>query len=330
MIHHPRLSVIIVSWNVRDLLKRALESVYASWAHASGMEVLVVDNASDDGSPEMVEAAFPQAILQRNETNLGFASANNQGLRLARGDYLLLLNSDTEVLDDGLAQMVGYLDAHPQVGLVGPHLLNGDGTTQSSRRRFPTLPILFLESTWLQGLMPRHLLDRYYVADVSDAEEQLVDWVTGAAMLVRREVIGDVGLLDPGFFMYSEELDWCRRIHQAGWDIGYTPSAEIVHYGGKSSEQVTPARHVYFQSSKIRYARKYHGVVVAELLRLWLLGQYVWQSALEGAKWLLGHRRELRAARLEAYRHVIQSRLHQPTTPPEQQTDDRGCPNPGA
>ncbi|MGC9520484.1 MAG: glycosyltransferase family 2 protein [Anaerolineae bacterium] len=317
MIDHPRLSVIVVSWNVRDLLQRALESVYASWSHASGMEIVVVDNASSDGSPEMVETAFPEVTLLHNETNVGFASANNQGLEIARGDYLLLLNSDTEALGGALPELVSYLDAHPQVGLVGPRLFNDDGTTQSSRRRFPTLPILFLESTWLQRLMPRPLLNRYYVADVPDSEEQLVDWVTGAAMLVRREAITDAGPLDPGFFMYSEELDWCRRIRQAGWDIAYTPSAEIVHYGGKSSEQVAPARHIYFQSSKIRYARKYHGTVVAELLRLWLLGQYVWQSAVEGTKWILGHRRELRAARLGAYRRVIQSGLRQPSSRPE-------------
>jgi hypothetical protein len=147
---------------------------------------------------------------------------------------------------------------------------------------------------------------------------QEVDWVQGAALLLRREVIEEVGGFDEDFFMYSEELDWCRRIKEAGWRIVYLPKARIVHHEGKSSEQVVPARHIYFQSSKVHYARKYHGALVAELLRLWLLGQYLWQLGTEGAKWLVGHRRSLRASRVAAYRRVLRSGLRQrgpaPTT----------------
>ena len=303
------MSVVIVSWNVRDLLAQALSSLYRHAEHLDPLEVIVVDNASQDGSAEMVARKFPRVRLIANRDNRGFTGGNNQGLTAAAGDYVLLLNSDAEVRPKALQALVSYLDEHPDTGLVGPRLVNADGSTQSSRRRFPTLPILFLESTWLQWLAPQNALKRYYAEDVPETHEQDVDWVTGAAMLVRREAIDQVGPLDEGFFMYSEELDWCRRFREAGWRIAYTPESEIIHYGGKSSEQVTASRHIYFQSSKVRYARKYHGVLTAEVLRLWLLAQYLTQIVLEGAKWIIGHRRELRASRVKAYLRVMRSRL---------------------
>lgn len=310
MRHPPDLSIIVVGWNVRDFLHRALASIFNT-DDATWPEVIVVDNASTDGTADMVRTTYPQVRLIANATNRGFAGGNNQGIAAATGRYLLLLNPDTEVLGGALATLVDYLRAHPDAGMVGPRLLNPDGTTQSSRRRFPTLPVLFLESTWLEGLAPGHLLNRYYMLDKSDAVEQDVDWIQGAAMLVRREVIEQVGTLDEGFFMYSEELDWCRRIRDAERRILYAPAAEIIHYGGKSSEQVTPARHIYFQSSKVRYTHKYHGALTAEALRLWLLGQYIWQGFVEAAKWIIGHRRKLRAARIQAYWQVLKSGLRQ-------------------
>jgi len=312
----PDLAVIIVSWNVRELLEACLASVYQSLERSNlGGEVWVVDNASADGSAEMVRERFPQAHLLTNKTNVGFAAANNQALRemgfpnsqIPR--YVLLLNPDTEVLGDALGAMVEYMDAHPDVGALGPMLLNPDGSVQSSRRRFPTLATAFFESTWLQGYAPRRLLERYYVLDRPDDAVQDVDWVTGAAVMARREAIEQVGLLDEGFFMYSEELDWCRRFREAGWRVVYLPAAQIVHHVGKSSEQVVAARHIHFQTSKVRYFRKYHGSPAAEALRLFLLGNYVWQLGLEGAKWLLGHKRTLRAQRIAAYRQVLRSGL---------------------
>ncbi|HOT91003.1 MAG TPA: glycosyltransferase family 2 protein [Anaerolineae bacterium] len=305
----PTLSVIIVSWNVRDLLRRALASVYASWDEQPGLEVIVVDNASCDDSVAMMRDDFPQVNVIANTENRGFTGGNNQGLVAASGDFLLLLNPDTEVVGDALPRMVAYLQAQPDVGMVGPQLLNPDGSVQSSRRRFPTLPVLFFESTWLEKCAPRRWLRYYYAQDKPDGDIQDVDWVTGAAMLTRREVVAQVGGLDEGFFMYSEELDWCRRIRAVGRRVVYFPEARIIHYEGKSSEQVVPARHIYFQSSKVRYTRKYHGAVWAEALRLWLLAQYAWQIGVEGIKWVIGHRRELRAARIAAYRQVLRSRL---------------------
>lgn len=301
------LSVVIVSWNVRDLLRRCLGSVLAS--RGVTLEVIVVDNASSDGSAEMVRRDFPQVRLVANSENRGFPAANNQGITLSRGRYVLLLNPDTEVINDALATMVAFADGERDVGVVGPQLLNPDGTVQSSRRRFPTLTTAFFESTWLQPYAPRRLLQRYYVLDRPDDEVQDVDWVTGAALMARREAIDEAGLLDEGFFMYSEELDWCRRFRDAGWRVVYLPTARIIHHVGKSSEQVLPARHIHFQTSKVRYFRKYHGPVAAEVLRWFLLGNYAWQLGLEGGKWLVGHKRPLRAQRIGAYWRVLCSGL---------------------
>jgi len=302
----PDLSVIIVNWNVRALLRRCLHSILAR-PHPCSLEVIVVDNGSTDGSAEMVRTEFPQAHLIANPDNRGFTAANNQGLTVARGRYVLLLNPDTEVVGDALETMVTFADAHSDVGVVGPQLLNPDGTVQSSRRRFPTLATALFESTWLQPYAPHRLLARYYVLDRPDDEVQDVDWVTGAALMARREAVEQVGPLDEGFFMYSEELDWCRRFRAAGWRVVYLPTARVIHHEGKSSEQVLPARHIHFQTSKIRYFRKYHGPAAAEVLRLVLLGNYLWQIGLEGAKWLLGHKRPLRAERIAAYRQVVRS-----------------------
>ncbi len=315
------LTVVIVSWNVCDLLRRCLKSVLDSdpdpvEAHTSGqpqVEIIVVDNASSDGSAEMVRAEFPQVRLIANAENRGFTAANNQGLAAGRGRYLMLLNPDTELAGDALATMAGYLDEHPQVGVLGPQLRYGDGRLQSSRRRFPTLVTALFESTVVGEWWPNNpFARRYRMADTSDDAIQPVDWLVGACLLVRREVYRQVGGLDEGFFMYSEEVDWCRRIRSAGWEIVYLPAAAVIHYEGKSSEQVVAARHIYFQSSKVRYFRKHHGAAQAELLRRFLLSTYVYQWAREGLKWLIGLKRPMRAERMKAYRQVLRSGLRPP------------------
>lgn len=305
------LSVVIVSWNVCDLLRRCLRSVLDANAEhpPANTEVIVVDNASVDGSVEMVRSEFDSVHLIANSDNRGFPAANNQGLDAGRGRYVLLLNPDTEVVDDALATMVSFADAHPDVGIVGPRLLNPDGSVQSSRRRFPTLTTAFFESTWLEPYAPRRMLERYYVLDRPNDTLQDVDWLTGAALMARRSAIEQVGPLDEGFFMYSEELDWCRRFREAGWRVVYLPTAQIVHHVGKSSEQVVAARHIHFQTSKVRYFRKYHSAVAAEALRWFLLANYAWQMGVEGAKWLVSHKRPLRAQRIAAYRQVLRSGL---------------------
>jgi N-acetylglucosaminyl-diphospho-decaprenol L-rhamnosyltransferase len=316
------LSVVIVSWNVKELLERCLVSLRVCRSPRGAKtqrgrepecEIIVVDSASSDGSPGMVRQQFPHVRLIASDANLGFVKANNRGISASTGRYLLLLNPDTEVVGADLTSMVAYMDAHPGVGVLGPKLVFADGRVQLSRRRFPTLTTAFLESTVLQQWFPHHrALQNYYVEDKSDSEEQDIDWLVGACLLIRRTAWEGVGPLDENIFMYSEELDWCRRAKAAGWRVVYVPWATVVHHEGQSSSQVVSARHSYFQSSKVYYFRKYHGAVVGEALRCFLLATYLFQLALEAAKWLVGHKRALRRERMAAYIRVLRSGLRTP------------------
>jgi N-acetylglucosaminyl-diphospho-decaprenol L-rhamnosyltransferase len=342
------LSILIVSWNVRDLLAACLESIAAAplaIVHPDGQrspqtrppggpsrpatEVIVVDSASADGSPVMVRERFPWVCLIAESENIGFTRGNNRALTVARGRYLLLLNPDTLVHGDALNLLVSYLDAHPEVGIAGPQVLNADGTTQSTRRRFPTLATAVFESTWLQGYAPRRVLDRYYVADHPDGGTFEVDWVQGCALVARRAVYDQIGGLDAGYVMFSEELDWCRRAKDAGWQVAYVGGAHITHYGGRSTEQVQANRHIYFQQSKIRYFRKYHGRGIAAALRLFLVFSYAAQTGLEGIKVLLGSKRAMRRARIQTYLQVIRAlawgrAADLPPAAPNAATQDQG------
>jgi len=330
------LSVVIVNWNVCDLLRSCLLSIVASCKSqvASSvseshrlrtldfglqtMEVIVVDNGSMDGSVEMLHREFPWVQVIANEENVGFTRGNNQGIRASQGRYVLLLNPDTEVVGDALPIMVDYMERHPQVAALGPHLRYADGSIQSSRRRFPTLATAFLESTILQQWFPHNrVLDRYYVNDQPDDAVQEVDWVVGACILLRREAIActcsdtgeQVGPLDESVFMYSGELDWCRRAKSAGWRVVYLPTAQVIHHEGKSSEQAVAARHIHFQGAKIHYFRKHHGRWAGAILRAFLLLTYVYQLLEEGGKWLVGHKRHLRIQRMRTYWQVLGSGL---------------------
>ncbi|MBI5033082.1 MAG: glycosyltransferase family 2 protein [Chloroflexi bacterium] len=320
------ISIITVSWNVCALLRQCLRTMDSGLATFGGAwtvngslptthrplstEIIVVDNASSDDTLEMLRAEFPNVRVIENKENVGFGRANNQALALAQGRYLFLLNPDTELRPDTLQTLFDYAEANPRVGIIGPKLFYGDGTLQSSRRRFPTLATAFLESTKLQQWFPRNpVLSRYYMLDTSADAIQPVDWINGSAMFVRREVYDQVGGFDEAFFMYSEELDWCYRAKQAGWQIAYLPTAQVTHYEGKSSEQAVARRDIYFHSSKVRFFRKYRGAFVAEMLRAFLLLTFVYQMAEESFKWVLGHKRELRAQRVKAYWQVVKSGL---------------------
>lgn len=302
------LSIIIISWNVADLLAACLTSIYANLGDLSA-EVIVVDSASSDGSAALVRDRFPQAKLLAQTDNIGYTRGNNLGLRTAQGSYLLLLNPDTEIVGDALPTMIAYLDAHPEVGIVGPYTRNRDGSYQSTRRRFPTLMTAFFESTWLQPFAPKSLLDRYYVNDAPPDQTLDVDWVQGSALLARREVYVQIGGLDEGYTMYSEELDWCKRAKQTAWRVVFLAEAQIIHHGGQSSDQVVARRHIYFQASKLRYFRKYHGALAAQCLRGWLLFNYAAQLGIESAKGLIGHKRALRQERIRQYWQVLRSGL---------------------
>lgn len=307
------LSIVIISWNVRELLRHCLDSIQESLRGEKGkgllVETIVFDNGSADGSADMVREDFPWVHLMESEVNLGFTKGNNLAIGQSEGRYILLLNPDTEVVGDALGTMMAYMESHPRVGALGPQLMNPDGTTQSSRRRFPTMATAFLESTvlqpWFQG---SGILKRYYLLDRPDDETQPVDWVVGAALLIRREALHQVGPLDEEFFMYSEELEWCYRLKAQGWEVVYLPTAQVVHQEGRSSEQVLAARHIHFQRSKVLFFKKYYGWR-GEVLRWFILSTYLYLFLLEGLKWLVGHKRPLRRERVVAYWQVLRSGL---------------------
>ena len=300
------LSIIIVNWNVRDLLRRCLASIQAHQGDLS-LEVIVVDSASQDGSAQMVEREFPQVHLLASRDNLGYTGGNNLGAQKAQGRYLLILNSDTEIVQDALQQLIAYLDTHPTIGVVGPQLLYPDGSTQSSRRRFPNLAIGFLAGTPLgtQRFGDDKRMRWYYMADQQDDVVQPVDWLVGAALMIRRQAWEQVGPLDSRFFMYSEELDWCRRCRDTGWDIHYLPSAQIIHHEQASSKQVGATTWMRTYRSRIIYFDKYYGPVWAAAIRLFLSANFAYLLAVESAFWLIGRRPESRRQRMHDYRQVL-------------------------
>lgn len=303
----PTLSIVIVSWNVADLLESCLRSILATCP--ADTEMIVVDSASTDDTVERVRVALPQVILLPQPENVGFTRGTNIGLAAARGEFLMLLNPDTELFEGATDRLLRYLIDNPTVGIVGPRTLNPDGTDQSTRRRFPTFQTAVFESTWLQPYAPRGLIERYTWQDTANDAVVPVDWVQGSCLLARRAVYEQIGGLDEGFVMYSEELDWCHRAKDAGWGVVYVGDATIVHYGGQSSAQVPARTHILFNRSKLRYMRKYHGRAAAETLRLILLANFAVQLILEGAKGLLGHKRVLRRQRVGVYWQVLRSGL---------------------
>jgi N-acetylglucosaminyl-diphospho-decaprenol L-rhamnosyltransferase len=302
------LSIIVVNWNVKELLRNCLKSLLSAMTKSPGLstEIIVVDSASSDGSTDMVRTEFPQLTLVASSRNLGYAGGNNAGVAKANGRYLFLLNPDTVVQPDSLTQLVSFLDAHPDVGAVGPRLQWPDGSLQSSRRRFPTLGSLFWESTLLGQWFPenRHIR-RYHLADHPPDRTQPVDWVVGAAVMIRRQTWNQIGPIDESFFMYFEETDWCKRAGLAGWQTFYLPTACVTHFEGKSSEQVVAARTLRFQRSKLRYTHKYFGPAWGRVLHIFLWGTFVVQWLEETAKWLVGHRRQLRRQRMNAYGQLL-------------------------
>jgi len=305
------LSIIIVSYNVRDLLLACLASL-EGWLATTNqrVEVIVVDNASSDGSADSVRRRFPATKLIELSHNLGFAAANNRAAAQARGQALVFLNPDTTVAGDAFGLMLNYLHDHTDAGVVGPRIVYPDGTTQPTRRRFPTRRTGFLESTIVQQFWrDNRALRRYYVADRSNDELQEVDWLVGACLMVRRETLDSAGLFDERFFMYSEEVEWAHRVREAGWRIVYLPSALIVHHEGGSSRSDLPARQINFDTSKVLLYEKLHGRRVAGALRVFLLGSYLVRAVIEAGKGALGHKRSLRAQRVKLYLSAFKSGL---------------------
>jgi GT2 family glycosyltransferase len=262
------VSICIVNWNAAGLLRDCLHSIFGQEGRTS-LEVIVVDNASTDDSVAMVRGEFPRARLIANSENVGFARANNQAFKVARGRYLLLLNNDTVVMPGAIDTMARFADRHPEAGMVGCKLLNPDGSLQPSCRTFPSLGIMFFRALYLDKLFPgNRWAGANYMSYWDHNTIREVDVIQGSCMFVRREVLEQVGPLDERFFMYYEETDWCYRTKQRGWKIYFTPEAEIIHYGGQSSSRQSAKMSVVYHQSLLGYFRKHHGRLVYVVVRL--------------------------------------------------------------
>lgn len=293
------------------------------------LEVIVVDNASRDDTPRLVKEHFPWVRVLAGEKNLGFTGGNNLGFVASRGRFVYFLNPDTELLPTSdtppapypvnasghsIAVLYCAILADPTIGIIAPQLRYADGSHQPNARRFPGPLTGFFESTWLGRAWASNPWARaMLMVDLPPGRRSDVDWVVGAAMLCRREALEAVaterGPFDEDFFMYSEEMDLCRRIKAAGWRVVYEPAAAVLHHEGKSSEQVSTQRHIHFNTSKVHYWRKWFGAGWAEALRRYLLAEYALQIGVEWLKLRLGHKPTVRRARIEAYREVLRSGL---------------------
>lgn len=258
------LSIIVVSYNTRQLLDDCLASLYAADAPAGGMEIIVVDNASSDGSPALVAERFPNARLIANANNRGFAAATNQGIAATDAPFVLLLNSDAEVAPDAVAALLAALEADAGLGAVGARLVGPDGELQPSCSRAPT--------AWREAV---HVLRLEQLASGLDYPPATwrstapvdVDVIQGACLMVRRAVVDAVGGLDEGYFMYSEETEWCERIRAAGWRLAWVPAARVVHHGGGSTRLVASAMFARLYASKVRFLRRNRGAGAARAFK---------------------------------------------------------------
>ena len=265
------LSVIIVNWNAKDLLRKCLEHVQTT-VQSTQYEIIVVDNYSTDDSQTMVKHDFPDVKLIENTKNVGFAGANNQGMREAAGRYFLLLNSDAFVEPNTIDTMVQFMDDHPEAGMSACKLLYNDRSLQPSAFAYPTLKTELYTALQLNRFFPKsHEFGKQAMTYWDFNDVRAVDAVMGAFMLVRREVVDQVGMMDESYFMYSEEIDWCYRIHQHGWQILYNPEVQTVHLWGGTSQQIRTEMFLQLYRSKVQYFRKNYGAISARALK-WIIG----------------------------------------------------------
>ena len=262
------LSIVIVSWNTQDILRRCLDSIRTA-APPLGFDVIIVDNASTDGSPDMVSSEFPEFTVIRNKENLGFAAANNIGIQRAVAGFVMLLNPDTELCPGTVARMSSFAREHPNVGIIGPRLVMPDGQLQKSGRRFPTFMGEFLSVTRLSRVFKSfHDRNVGWGREDFDAITE-VDEVSGACMLIRRSALDEIGLLDERFFMYYEDVDLCCRLKKAGWKVVYMGEGAVVHAWAQSALKmgVLRANGMMYRSQYL-YFLKHHGPVQAVILRM--------------------------------------------------------------
>lgn len=253
------LTVVIVHYKATEHLRSCLRSLCDK-----NCKVIVVDNHSQDGSENMLRGEFPHVNLICNDENLGFAKACNQGVQLADTPYILLLNPDTLVLPEALDKLVSFMDGHPQAAAAGPRLLNQDGTVQHSAYNFPGyvwVPAHFSRlGPWFRAVpFFRKALQRFLLYFIQEAKMIEVDWVTGACLLLRREALAEVGLLDESFFLFFEEIDWCRRAGEKGWKVYYFPEAEVVHFLAKSAEKNPDVAYLERYRSMLYFYKKHYG-----------------------------------------------------------------------
>ena len=258
------VSIVIVNWNTRDVLEQCLKSIYASQT-ANQFEVWVVDNSSSDGSVQMVSESFSQVRLIANESNVGFAHANNQAINSSSGEYVMLLNPDTVIEKDVIESLVNLLNQKPDFGAVGPRLLNPDGTLQESAYPEPTL---FREFWRMFHLDRFYNIGEYPMDDWPLDHAREVDVLMGACILIRRKVFDQVGFLDEEFFIYSEEVDFCTRIRNYGWRLAWYPTTKVVHFGGQSTQQISQEMFLQLYQGKIQYFRKHHTGFVVWLYKI--------------------------------------------------------------
>ncbi|MCL4296043.1 MAG: glycosyltransferase family 2 protein [Anaerolineae bacterium] len=251
------LSAIVVTHNHADFLARCLDSLVPEVMRLGG-EVIVVDNCSADASAA-IAGRYPEICLRINQKKRGFAANSNYGMALAEGRYLLLLNPDTEVLPDALENLIRFMDDHPDVGLCGARLLFPNGEIQPSPRRFPTVGSFIARRTPLRIFMQNSRFNRrHLMLNIDHSQPQAVDWLLGACLFVRREALEDVGPLDEGYFLYVEDIDWARRMHQVGWKVYYVPSAQIIHHHLAVSDKYFLSQRMLIHTlSMLRYIRKF-------------------------------------------------------------------------
>ncbi len=263
----PTVSAIVVSYNTGAELLRCLASL-ATHVRLP-LEVVVVDNASRDGSPDLVRAAYPTARVIENRSNRGFSAANNEGLRASTGPQVLILNPDAEVTPGAVETLSGILDARPPVGVVGPLTRNPDGSVQVSFG-----PDLTPLAEWRQRRLVRGVRDRRPAAlreaAARAATEHDPSWVSGSCLLARRRALESVGGFDEGFFLFEEDADLCLRLRRAGWRVLFTPAAEVRHALGRSMDQAPELARLEYDRSHVRYYRKHNGPLLSALLRTFL------------------------------------------------------------
>ena len=265
------LDIIIVTWNSADVIGQCLSSL-DRFRPGCNHTVTVVDNASGDGTPDLVSARFPQVHLVRSESNRGFAAANNQALEMTAGRFILLLNPDSEIRDNALDRLLDFMKEDDRVWVAGPALLNSDGARQHYGVRFPHVWNMLVESLFLDRVFARsRILGRHKELFLDQETPRRVDYVQGAALLVRRSAIDAVGPLDEGFFMYFEEADWCYRMSRSGGETWLVPTAQVIHHGGADPGHYDQIRLIHYHRSLLRFLRKHYGLAHRTAARLVML-----------------------------------------------------------